>query len=140
MKTLVQYTASGEPHGLVNVLTNAVPFDDFKHMQPATKAKLEKEKKEDARMVKVEVVSKRGTERLEKTYCRYAGDPILCYKLIPGRQYELPLGFVKEVNEKTIPKRAGLLEVDGKKVTADGSPLANDQEGDWLFKLVNVNF
>lgn len=137
---LTQYTASGEAHGLVNTLTNAVPFDEFKHMTPTVKAKLEKEKKEDARLVKVEVVSRRPGERLEKVYCRYSGEPILCYKLIPGRQYELPLGLVKEVNEKTMPKRAGLVSVDGKEVNRDGSPLEADKDGDWIFKLVSVNF
>ena len=43
---LLMATASGEQHGLINTLTNSVPFDDFKSMTPANKAKLEKEKKE----------------------------------------------------------------------------------------------
>ena len=40
-------TASGEQHGLINTIGNSVAFDDFKHMDPKTKAKCEKEKKED---------------------------------------------------------------------------------------------
>ena len=54
MVSVVRCTASGEQHGLVNTLTNSVPFDDFKNMAPNIKAKAEKEKKEDARLVKVE--------------------------------------------------------------------------------------
>lgn len=138
---ICQYTASGEAHGLINTLTNSVENNDFKHMSPTTKAKLEKEKKEDSKMVKVEYLNSRGRhERLTKPYCRYAGEPILVYHLIPGRVYEVPLGFVKEVNEVRMPKRSGLLEVDGEKVNKDGSPLDKDMEGDWLHKLVPASF
>ncbi len=81
-------TASGEMHGLVNTLTNSVPFDDFKHMKPEHKKQLESEKKEDSKMVKAEYMNSRGRhERLTKPYCRYAGDPILIYHLIPGKVY-----------------------------------------------------
>jgi len=139
--TILQATASGEMHGLINTLTNSVENNDFKHMKPATKALLEKEKKEDSRLVKVEYVNRKGKhERLTKPYCKYAGDPILMYHLIPGKVYELPLGFVKEVNEKKNVKRSGLLEVDGEKVTKDGSPLDRDMDGDWEHKLIKVDF
>lgn len=138
---ILQATATGEQHGLINTLTNSVPFDDFKNMSPSTKAKLEKEKKEDARMVKVEYLNSKGRhERLTKPYCRYAGDPIQIYNLIPGRQYEVPMGFVKEVNGMKEIKRSGLLEVDGKSVNADNSPLSVDQEGEWTHKLIPVGF
>ena len=46
---VIQYTASGEAHGLINTLTNSVENNDFKHMKPDVKVKLEKEKKEDGR-------------------------------------------------------------------------------------------
>lgn len=138
---IVQYTASGEAHGLINTLTNSCENNDFKHMKPDVKSKLEKEKKEDSRLVKVEYVNRKGThERLIKPYCRYAGDPILVYSLIPGKQYELPMGFVKEVNEKKNMKRSGLLEVDGEKVNRDGSPLAEDKEADWEHRLIPISF
>jgi hypothetical protein len=139
--TILQATASGELHGLVNTLTNSVENNDFKYMAPHIKAQLEEEKKEDARIVEVELISKGPrTERLEKPYCRYAGDPIQMYKLIPGYKYKLPLGFVKEVNKDPPPKRSGLMEVDGEKVTKDGAPLPRDMEGDWLWKLISVKF
>lgn len=139
--TILQATATGEQHGLINTLTNSVQFDDFKHMSPTTKAKLEKEKKEDSRMVKVEYLNSKGRhERLTKPYCRYAGDPIQIYNLIPGRQYEVPMGFVKEVNGMKEMKRSGLLEVDGKPINADNSPLASDQEADWTHKLIPCGF
>jgi hypothetical protein len=139
--SLLQSTASGELHGLVNTLTNSVQFNDFKHMTPQTKAKLEKEKKEDARTVKVEYINRTGRhERLVKPYCRYAGDPIQIWNFIPGRTYEVPYGLIKEVNEKKMPKRSGLMEVDGEKVKADGSPLEKDQDGDWIHKFIPVSF
>lgn len=140
MAHIIQATATGEQHGLVNTLTNSVQFDDFKHMSPATKAKLEKEKKEDARLVKVEYLNSRGKhERLTKPYCKYAGDPIQVYNLIPGKVYELPLGMVNEVNNMKMMKRSGLLEVDGKKATDDGAPLAKDEEADWVHRLVRAD-
>jgi hypothetical protein len=136
-----QYTASGEAHGLINILTNSVENNDFKHMKPDVKVKLEKEKKEDSRVVKAEYLNSRGKhERLTKPYCRYAGDPIQIWHLIPGRVYEIPMGFIKEVNGNRMPKRSGLLEVDGEKVTKDGSPLAKDEEGEWIHKLIPVGF
>lgn len=143
MTQLVMATAAGEEHGLINTLTNSVPFDDFKHMTPANKAKLEKEKKEDARIVKAEYLNSRGKhERLTKPYCKYAGDPIQIWHFIPGKVYEVPIGLVKEVNDSTkrIKKRSGLVEVDGEKVKSDGSPLDKDEEGEWLHKFVASGF
>jgi len=140
---ILQATATGEQHGLINTLTNSVPFDDFKHMSPSTKAKIEKEKKEDSRMVKAEYLNSRGNhERLTKPYCRYAGDPIHIYHLIPGRIYELPMGFIKEVNDKSkiMPVRSGLVSVDGNAMNKDESPLDRDVEGNWLHKLIPVGF
>ena len=100
---LLQATANGEMHGLINTLTNSCENNDFKHMTPAIKAKLEKEKKEDARLVKVEYINRKGKhERLTKPYCRYAGDPIQIWHLIPGKVYELPMGFVKEDRKSVV--------------------------------------
>lgn len=143
MSQVVMATASGEQHGLINTLTNSVPFDDFKSMTPANKAKIEKEKKADSKMVKAEYMNSRGRhERLTKPYCRYAGDPIQIYHLIPGKVYDVPMGFVKEVNDKTknLPKRSGLVSVDGNAINRDESPLDKDQEGEWLHKMVPVSF
>ena len=143
MSTVVMVTATGEQHGLVNTLTNSVAFNDFKHMTPANKAKIEKQKKEDSRMVKAEYMNSRGRhERLTKPYCRYAGDPIHIYHLIPGKVYEVPVGFVNEVNDETkrMKKRSGLVSVDGNAVNKDESPLDKDEEGEWLHKMVPVGF
>lgn len=138
---ICQYTATGEAHGLVNTLTNSCEDNGFKHMKPEVKARLEKEKKEDAKLVEVEYINRKGShERLVKPYCRYAGEPILMYSLIPGRKYELPLGMVKEVNEMKLMKRSGLIEVDGEKIKKDGSPLDKDIEADWEHKLIPVKF
>jgi hypothetical protein len=140
---LLMSTAGGEIHGLINTLTNSVPFDDFKNMKPEHKKELQAQKKEDARTVKAEYMNSMGRhERLTKPYTKYAGDPILIYHLIPGKVYELPLGFINEVNDKNkhMKKREGLLSVDDKEVTKDGSPLSRDQDGDWVHKLVPVQF
>lgn len=143
MSQLVLSTASGEMHGLINTLTNSCENNDFKHMQPKVKTDLEKQKKEDSRLVKVEYLNARGRhERLTKPYCRYAGDPIQIWHFIPGKVYEVPLGLVNEVNDTTkhLKKRSGLLSVDGQSINRDESPLEKDQEGEWLHKMVAASF
>lgn len=140
---LTLYTASGEAHGLINTLTNSVRSDDFKSFKPEHKKILEAEKKEDAKIVQAEYLNSRGRhERLTKAYCKYAGDPIQIWHFIPGRVYHVPLGLVKEVNDKSkiMPKRSGLQSVDGSEITKDGSPLDKDQEGEWLHKFSAVGF
>ncbi len=134
-------TATGEAHGLVNTIGNSVAFDEFKHMDPKTKAKCEKEKKEDNRMVKARYINSRGQhERLQKPYCRWSGDPIKMYNLIPGYVYELPYGLVREINEKRNIQRSGLVTSDGQNVTSDESPLDTDRQVDSIHQLVPVSF
>ena len=141
MNNIVLTTVSGEQHGLINILANSVSHDDFKSFTPANKAKIEKEKKEDARVVKARYINHRGRhERLDKSYTRYAGDPILQYHLIPGYIYDLPLGFIKEVNAVRIPNRSGLVSIDGDPLNKDESPLAKDSEGLATHELVPITF
>jgi hypothetical protein len=142
-KHLTLATASGEMHGLINTLTNSVPFDDFKNMKPEHKKELEKQKKEDSRLVKAEYMNSRGRhERLTKPYCKYAGDPIQIWNFIPGKTYEVPLGLVNEVNDRNriMKKREGLVSIDGEPVQKTEAPLGKDEEGDWLHKFVAVGF
>lgn len=142
-KPLIMATAGGEVHGLINTLTNSVPFDDFKNMKPEHKKEMERQKKEDNRFVKAEYMNSRGRhERLTKPYCKYAGDPIQIWHFIPGKTYEVPLGLVNEVNDisKIMKKRAGLLSVDDKPVQNNEAPLDKDEEGEWLHKFVAVGF
>lgn len=143
MAQLVMATPSGEQHGLINTLTNSVPFDDFKNMKEDHKKELQKQKKEDSRLVKAEYMNSRGRhERLTKPYCRYAGDPIQIWHFIPGKTYEVPLGLVNEVNDKNkiMKRRAGLISVDGNPVQSTEAPLDQDQDGDWLHKFVAASF
>ncbi len=140
---LTMYTASGEAHGLINTLTNSVPNDDFKAMKPEHKKLLEVEKKEDSRIVEAEYLNSRGRhERLTKPYCKYAGDSIQIWHFIPGKVYKVPLGLIKEVNDKNkiLKKRSGLVTVDGNDVNKDGRPLDIDQEGEWLHRFTAVGF
>lgn len=140
---LIMATAAGEAHGLINTLTNSVPFDDFKNMKPEHKKEMERQKKEDSKLVKAEYLNSRGRhERLTKPYCKYSGDPIQIWHFIPGKVYEVPLGLVKEVNDKNkiMKKRAGLVEVDGNPVQSSEAPLEQDQEGEWLHKFVSASF
>ncbi len=143
MTAIAMCTASGEAHGLINTLTNSVPDTGFAHFKPEHKKDLEGQKKEDSKVVKAEYMNSRGRhERLTKPYCKYAGDPIQIWHFIPGKVYEVPMGLVKEVNDKNkhIPKRSGLVSVDGTPLRKDESPLDRDEEGEWLHKMVPVGF
>ena len=143
MSNLLMATASGEQHGLINTLSNMVPHDEFKNMKPEHKKEMERLKKEDSKLVKAEYLNSRGKhERLTKPYCKYSGDPIQIWHFIPGRIYEVPLGLVKEVNDSTkkLPKRSGLVSIDGSSVNSDNSPLSKDEEGEWLHKFVANGF
>lgn len=134
-------TVNGEAHGLINTIGNSVAFDDFKHMDAKTKAKCEKEKKEECKMVRARYIHKKGNnERLQKAYCRWSGEPIRLYNLIPGHVYELPYGFIKEINEKKGIQRSGLVEVDGQAIRNDNSPLDKDTMVDGDHLLIPVEF
>lgn len=129
-------TPSGERHGIINRVANSVKDDGFKHMSPETKAKAEKLKKEEARIVKARYINYQGpNERLVKPYMRWAGDTIDYYNLIPDQVYELPMGFINEVNDpsKRKPKRSGLMD-------AQGRPLPEDGPGEIIHQLIPVNF
>lgn len=128
-----QVTPGGEQHGLVNEIGNSVPFDDFKHMTEANREKARKLKKEDNRIVKATYINLKNTsKRLDKPYCRWAGDPIQHYHLIPGETYEVPWGFVNEVNAVGLKIR-GEKEVNGEITKKDGGL---DQE----YKMVSAAF
>ncbi len=139
--TVAMVTQSGELHGLINTIGNSVAFDDFKHMDAKTKATCEKKKKDESKMVKARYLNKNGRhERLQKPYCHWSGEPIRMYSLIPGHVYELPKGFIDEVNGYKPIQRSGLLSVDGEPMKKDESPLDKDQYADPIHMLVPVDF
>lgn len=143
MSRVLMATASGEQHGLINTLTNSVEDNDFKYFKPEHKKELQQQKKEDCRMVKAEYLNSRGRhQRLTMPYCKYAGDPIQMWHFIPGKVYEVPIGLINGVNDphKNIPKRSGLVSVDGQSINKDDSPLAKDIDGEWIHKFVPVSF
>jgi len=134
MTHVVMVTEFGEEHGLINTLQNSVPDDDFKDFTPENKEKMKKQKKEDSRMVKARYINHRGNhERLSTPYMKYAGEPIRMYHLIPGYTYELPKGFVDQVNDhKGLAQRSDRV-VNDKVMTKDQSPLK-------LHELVPISF
>ncbi len=141
MSVVVQYTQAGEAHGLVDVYTNSCECNDFKHMTPTNKAKLEKEKKEDSRLVEMEYINRKGShERLDKHYCRYAGDRIEKWHMIPGKRYTVPIGLVNEVNGLKKVERSGLLQLDGINATQTGAPLDSDRDAEWEHKLIPTKY
>lgn len=134
MVNVVMVTESGEQHGLINTLPNSIPDTGFKNMDPETRTKAEKLKKEESKMVKARYINHRGMhERLSKPYMHYAGDQIGMYHLIPGQVYDLPLGFVKEVNEaRGLEQRADQM-IDDKIRAKDANPLK-------IHELVPISF
>lgn len=134
MTVLRQVTALGEEHGLINTVANSVPFDGFKHMTPETKAKAEKLKKEESRIVKAQYINSRGkNERLTKPYCRWSGDAIQTWHFIPGKEYSVPMGLVNEVNAQNIIIREGRCD-------ENGNPSTKDELDTPLHRFVAVGF
>jgi hypothetical protein len=135
MSGLLLVTAEGEQHGLIKTLANSVQHDGFKHMKPEIKAKAEKEKKDDSRMVKVRYLNTRGRhERLSKPYCRWAGDPIQFWHFIPGKEYTVPYGLVKEVNSVKIVIREGRCDEEGE------NPSKKDEVDEPLHRFISTEF
>lgn len=125
---------NGEKHGLVNVLANSVPFDDFKNINVKIKETCKKAKENDHKLVKVRYINHRGEhERLSRPYMRWAGDPIQMWHFIPGQEYEVPRGLVEEVNDKRRrPMRmSGLLD-------SKGVPLPKDTPGQAVHEFVSA--
>lgn len=127
--------SNGEEHGLINAVGNSVADNDFKYMDPETKTKAQKMRKEDGKLVKARYLNSRGEhERLTKPYCKYAGDPIQTWHFIPGQVYDLPKGLVEEVNGSPgLAKRSELLDVNGR-------PTIKDGHAEKLHQFVPVSF
>ena len=119
-------TANGEVHGLVNSVGNSVKGQgNFEHMTAENKAKAEKERKEDQKIVKARYINYRGpNERLDKMYMRWAGEPIEKYHFIPNEIYEVPMGLVKEINGNPgLAKRSEVLDADGVPTKVEGQAI-----------------
>ena len=141
MKPLIkQATATGEVHGMIDQLPNSVPFNDFKDASPENKEKLRKQLAHRKKLVKGRYINYRNQmERLEKTYCAGPGEPLQIWRLIPEQTYDLPMGFIEEVNESFMPVRADLVSVDGVNVNQDESPLKQDRF-ERVHEIVPVGF
>jgi hypothetical protein len=141
MTALVLVTESGEQHGLINVLANSVQDNGFKYMNPENKTKCEKLRKEESKKVKARYLNHRGGhERLTKPYCRWAGDPIQMWHFIPGYEYEVPYGLVKEVNEKKLPQRGQLVGIAGKDGNIKAVDRQKDGAGEQIHEFVPVGW
>lgn len=134
---LTQVTQTGEEHGLINTLGNSVKDDGMNRFAEKDRAKMQKMKTEDARIVKARYLHKDGkNEKLERPYCNWGGDPITMWRFLHDNVYEVPKGLVDDVNSpnKRQKKRAGFL-VNGK-----GEPLETDQLEDPIHRFIPVEF
>lgn len=127
--TLIQMTAWGEEHGLINQLPNAVPDTQYKNADPKIKDSLLKRDKDDQKVVKARYVNYEEKEKGRNTvnYIR-PGKPIQVWKFIHGYEYTLPMGVVREFNKREqAAQRSGLVSVDGNDVSRNGAPLEKDR-------------
>jgi len=128
--------SSGEEHGIIKRVANSVKDEGFPHMKPEMKTKAEKLRKEESRIVKARYINHRGQhERLTKPYCRWPGDPIDTWHMIPGEVYDVPVGLINEVNDpaKRLPKRSDLLD-------SRGIPLPKDGSAEIIHELIPASF
>jgi hypothetical protein len=127
---------NGEKHGIINRLANSVKDDGFQSMDAKTKSKAEKLREEEKRIVKARYMNHRGqNERLTKPYCRWAGDSIDIWHMIPNHVYDVPMGLVNEINDpnKRLAKRSEILD-------KNGVPTKKDGPGEQIHELVPVSF
>ena len=135
MPTLL--SAKGEEHGKLREIANASTSNDFKHFSAKNKEKLEKQKKEDSKMVKARYLNhkERNNGKLEKPYCKYAGDPIQIWKFLSGNVYEVPIGLVNEVNNECKMKKRSETVDD---VTGNIQP--HERPGEQVHEFIPVSF
>ena len=127
-------TASGEEHGCIKTIANAVPAHNFEKYSAEMKEKLTKQKKHEQTIVKARYINSRGMhERLTTPYMHWAGEPIQMWHLIPGEVYELPMGFVEQVNSTELAKRSEVLD-------ANGMPTKREGKGERIHELVPISF
>jgi len=132
-------TPSGEQHGFLENLPNAVPFDDYKNYEPSKREEMKKKHKNDAKIVRARFINHQyKDEAIPKVYCR-PGQPLQKWLFIPGYEYSVPLGLVEEVNQSRQNLRAGLQSIDGKDVNKNGSPVEKDKV-EPLYELVPLSF
>ena len=96
---------------------------------------MKKLKAKEEKMVKARYVHKNGgNEVLSKPYMRWPGVPIRMYKLLHNHVYDLPQGFIDEVNGNPgLPKRSEILD-------AHGVPTKTDQGAEKLHHLYPAEF
>lgn len=122
--SLVQVTSWGEEHGLIKEVANSVTNTSFDRFAEKDRAKMDKLKKEDARMVWVKYINYQGhNERLTSPYMKWAGETIKTYHLIPDHEYLLPMGFVNQVNDNPgLMNRSEKLDKNNTPSKSDGRP------------------
>ena len=120
---LTQIRASdGLQHGLINTVSNSVPFNGFKRFAEKDRPAMEKKSKEEEKIVEAQYLNKNGkNERLEKPYMHWEGQPITTWRFIHGCTYFVPKGLVDEVNNPIYrqKKRTGLLDEKGRALESD---------------------
>jgi len=118
MRKLIQVTATGEEHGCLKVVANSEQTDGFKNMKPETKAKAEKMKKEEAKIVKGRYINHMERNgKLEMPYSRWGGEPISMWRFLNGFEYDVPMGLINQVNGTYFNKRSERVDPNTKQVT-----------------------
>lgn len=123
-------TKNGLEHGCINTLASSVEDTDFKHMKPEIKTKALAQKKDEQRLVKARYLnSKGGSERCEKPYMRWAGEPITIWRFLHDHEYEVPYGMIKEINDEALglAQRSEILDVKGVPLPKDGKAMKEHQ-------------
>lgn len=137
--SLTRRAPSGLQHGLINTLPNSVKDSGFARFPEKDRPNLQKQKKEDARIVKARFLHAKGSpngspERLERPYCRWEGEPITMWRFFHDEVYDVPKGLVDEVN--AMPAATKMSDL----VDQTGQPMKMDQKGEKLYRFVPEGF
>jgi predicted metal-dependent hydrolase len=126
-KKLTQRTRNGIEHGLINTVANSVPDNQFKRFAEKDRVWLEKQKKEDEKLVYKRYLHADGEkegaaiEWLQRPYYKYEGQPITTWRFIHDNCYWIPKGLCDEVNQQpALPKRSEILDANGVPTKEEG--------------------
>lgn len=113
---------SGQEHGLMETLSNAVPDHGFKNLSEKNRKVMLDRKKNDLELVKVRYQNMDNQEYgvWEGSYCDYPGEPIRMFRFLHGFEYEIPRGLAKKINALGMPIRSDLVDSTGKYYEKEG--------------------
>lgn len=123
-ETEVTYTTgTGETHGFIDSVSNAVADHGFKNMSEPNRRDMLAKKRRALEPVNYTYYHLKNPKngKIEFWYgADWPGEPQRKFKLLNGHTYRLPRGAKDKLDELGAPQRSGLIGTDGHPLAVDG--------------------